>query len=78
MSEHAAGGEEVVHDVQQTGCAIVGGGPAGVMLAFLLARKNVPSHFSKPHKDLERDFRGDTVHPPRRRCSTRLASPTAS
>src|SRR5258708_15741193 len=63
MSEHAAGGEEVVHDVQQTGCAIVGGGPAGVMLAFLLARKNVPVTLLESHKDFDRAFRGDTVHP---------------
>ena len=61
MSDPAA--EETVQDVQKTGCVIVGGGPAGVMLAFLLARKNVPVTLLESHKDFDRDFRGDTVHP---------------
>ncbi|MBV8811499.1 MAG: FAD-dependent monooxygenase [Acidobacteriaceae bacterium] len=46
----------------QTTCCIVGGGPAGVMLGFLLARAGVPVVVIEKHKDFFRDFRGDTVH----------------
>jgi 2-polyprenyl-6-methoxyphenol hydroxylase-like FAD-dependent oxidoreductase len=46
-----------------TTCCIVGGGPAGVMLAFLLARAGVHVTVLEKHKDFFRDFRGDTVHP---------------
>ena len=46
-----------------TGCCIVGGGPAGVMLGYLLARGGVPVTVLEKHKDFFRDFRGDTVHP---------------
>src|SRR5688500_8584285 len=44
-------------------CCIAGGGPAGVMLGFLLARAGVPVTVLEKHKDFLRDFRGDTVHP---------------
>jgi 2-polyprenyl-6-methoxyphenol hydroxylase-like FAD-dependent oxidoreductase len=44
-------------------CCIVGGGPGGVMLALLLVRKGVPTMLLEMHKDFEREFRGDTVHP---------------
>ena len=47
----------------ETGCAIVGGGPAGVVLALLLARKGVPVTLLEAHEDFDRDFRGDTLHP---------------
>ncbi len=47
----------------QTTCCIVGGGPAGMMLALLLARKGVRVTVLEKHKDFFRDFRGDTVHP---------------
>ncbi len=47
----------------ETGCCIVGGGPAGVMLGYLLARSGVPVTVLEKHKDFFRDFRGDTVHP---------------
>ena len=44
-------------------CAIAGGGPAGVMLGFLLARAGVKVVVLEKHQDFFRDFRGDTVHP---------------
>ena len=50
-------------DVETTCCCIVGGGPAGAMLALLLARRGVPVTLLEMHKDFDRDFRGDTVHP---------------
>jgi 2-polyprenyl-6-methoxyphenol hydroxylase-like FAD-dependent oxidoreductase len=47
----------------QTTCCIVGGGPAGVMLGYLLARAGVKVTILEKHQDFFRDFRGDTVHP---------------
>ena len=47
----------------QTRCVIVGGGPAGMMLGFLLARAGVPVLALEKHADFLRDFRGDTIHP---------------
>ena len=44
-------------------CCIAGGGPAGVMLGFLLARAGVDVAVLERHKDFFRDFRGDTIHP---------------
>ena len=44
-------------------CCIVGGGPAGMMLGFLLARAGVPVVVLEKHADFLRDFRGDTIHP---------------
>ena len=44
-------------------CCIVGGGPAGMMLGFLLARSGVKVVVLEKHGDFLRDFRGDTVHP---------------
>ena len=44
-------------------CCIVGGGPAGMMLGFLLARAGVRVVVLEKHADFLRDFRGDTVHP---------------
>ncbi|MGC2508658.1 MAG: FAD-dependent oxidoreductase [Candidatus Acidiferrales bacterium] len=46
-----------------TGCCIAGGGPAGMMLGFLLARAGVDVTVLEKHGDFLRDFRGDTVHP---------------
>src|SRR6266436_680807 len=47
----------------QTRCAIVGGGPAGMMVGYLLARAGVPVVVLEKHADFNRDFRGDTIHP---------------
>src|ERR1700761_5416871 len=46
-----------------TKCCIAGGGPAGMMLGFLLARAGVPVVVLEKHTDFFRDFRGDTIHP---------------
>ena len=46
-----------------TRCCIVGGGPAGMMLGFLLARAGVDVTVLEKHADFFRDFRGDTIHP---------------
>ena len=46
-----------------TRCCIAGGGPAGVMLGFLLARQGVDVFVLEKHADFLRDFRGDTIHP---------------
>jgi 2-polyprenyl-6-methoxyphenol hydroxylase-like FAD-dependent oxidoreductase len=46
-----------------TKCCVVGGGPAGMMLGFLLARAGVEVVVLEKHGDFFRDFRGDTVHP---------------
>lgn len=45
------------------GCCIVGGGPAGMMLGYLLGRAGVEVLVLEKHADFLRDFRGDTVHP---------------
>jgi 2-polyprenyl-6-methoxyphenol hydroxylase-like FAD-dependent oxidoreductase len=44
-------------------CCVVGGGPAGMMLGYLLARAGVDVAVLEKHQDFFRDFRGDTVHP---------------
>ena len=46
-----------------TRCALAGGGPAGMMLGFLLARAGVDVLVLEKHADFVRDFRGDTIHP---------------
>ena len=46
-----------------TTCCIAGGGPAGIMLGFLLARAGVHVTVLEKHADFFRDFRGDTIHP---------------
>lgn len=50
-------------DSHSTGCTIVGGGPAGVVLSLLLARQGVDVTLLEAHRDFDRDFRGDTIHP---------------
>jgi 2-polyprenyl-6-methoxyphenol hydroxylase-like FAD-dependent oxidoreductase len=60
--ETQAADAEVV-DSQKTSCCIAGGGPGGAVLALLLARRGVPVTLLELHKDFDREFRGDTVHP---------------
>jgi 2-polyprenyl-6-methoxyphenol hydroxylase-like FAD-dependent oxidoreductase len=47
----------------KTTCAIAGGGPAGMMLGYLLARAGIDVVVLEKHRDFLRDFRGDTIHP---------------
>ena len=47
----------------RTTCCIAGGGPAGMMLGYLLARAGVDVVVLEKHADFFRDFRGDTIHP---------------
>jgi 2-polyprenyl-6-methoxyphenol hydroxylase-like FAD-dependent oxidoreductase len=49
--------------VEETTCCIVGSGPAGALLALLLARQGIPVMLLEEHMDFDRDFRGDTIHP---------------
>lgn len=51
--------DAVIH----TQCCIAGGGPAGIMLGYLLARAGVRVEVLEKHPDFLRDFRGDTIHP---------------
>ncbi len=44
-------------------CCIAGGGPAGMMLGYMLARAGVKVIVLEKHADFLRDFRGDTIHP---------------
>jgi 2-polyprenyl-6-methoxyphenol hydroxylase-like FAD-dependent oxidoreductase len=44
-------------------CCIAGGGPAGLMLGYLLSRAGVSVIVLERHADFLRDFRGDTIHP---------------
>ncbi|MBV8551125.1 MAG: FAD-dependent oxidoreductase [Acidobacteriaceae bacterium] len=53
----------MTNNVYKTTCCVIGGGPAGVMLGYLLARASVPVTVLEKHNDFFRDFRGDTVHP---------------
>jgi 2-polyprenyl-6-methoxyphenol hydroxylase-like FAD-dependent oxidoreductase len=53
----------MAEDFLNTTCCVVGGGPAGVMLGYLLARSGIRVIVLEKHGDFFRDFRGDTVHP---------------
>src|SRR5213593_1826972 len=47
----------------RTRCVVVGGGPAGMLTGYLLARAGVEVAVLEKHADFNRDFRGDTIHP---------------
>ena len=47
----------------ETTCCIVGAGPAGTVLALILARQGIATTLLEAHQDFDREFRGDTVHP---------------
>ncbi|MFF4835350.1 FAD-dependent oxidoreductase [Streptomyces sp. NPDC001315] len=49
--------------MERTTCCVVGGGPAGMVLALLMARAGIAVTVLEKHGDFLRDFRGDTVHP---------------
>ncbi len=53
----------MANETYETTCCVVGGGPAGMMLGYLLAREGVAVTVLEKHNDFFRDFRGDTVHP---------------
>ncbi len=57
------GGDVSSTETLQTSCCIAGGGPAGMVLGFLLARAGVDVLVLEKHADFLRDFRGDTIHP---------------
>src|SRR5579859_614051 len=62
MDDRTSGGASVMKIIR-THCCIVGGGPAGMMLGYLLGRAGVETLVLEKHADFFRDFRGDTVHP---------------
>jgi 2-polyprenyl-6-methoxyphenol hydroxylase-like FAD-dependent oxidoreductase len=57
------GANQMAAKTFETTCCVVGGGPAGMLLGYLLARAGVPVTVIEKHNDFFRDFRGDTVHP---------------
>ena len=66
LSSQQTGASASSHDkreVEQTTCCVVGAGPAGAALSFMLARKGIPVLLLESHLDFDRDFRGDTLHP---------------
>jgi 2-polyprenyl-6-methoxyphenol hydroxylase-like FAD-dependent oxidoreductase len=63
MTEAEGGDTRMATAVVETSCCVVGGGPAGMMLGYLLAREGVEVTVLEKHQDFFRDFRGDTVHP---------------
>jgi 2-polyprenyl-6-methoxyphenol hydroxylase-like FAD-dependent oxidoreductase len=63
VKETKGGIIKMASSVAETSCCVVGGGPAGMMLGYLLARRGVEVTVLEKHKDFFRDFRGDTVHP---------------
>jgi 2-polyprenyl-6-methoxyphenol hydroxylase-like FAD-dependent oxidoreductase len=63
ISPSSSEGRDSMPDEQFTSCCIVGAGPAGAVLALLLARQGIPVTLLEGHTSFDREFRGDTVHP---------------
>src|ERR1700751_5738830 len=63
IPEEKPAGPQLIEPAQDTNCCVVGGGPGGMMLALLLARAGVKVTLLEAHKDFDREFRGDTLHP---------------
>jgi 2-polyprenyl-6-methoxyphenol hydroxylase-like FAD-dependent oxidoreductase len=61
MAQTIAAAEEI--ESLKTTCCVAGGGPAGMIAGFLLARAGVDVVVLEKHSDFLRDFRGDTIHP---------------
>jgi 2-polyprenyl-6-methoxyphenol hydroxylase-like FAD-dependent oxidoreductase len=57
------GAAEKVVESFETRCCVVGAGPAGALLALVLAKNGVRVCLLEAHEDFDRDFRGDTIHP---------------
>src|ERR1039457_1554335 len=55
--------ENPITQTMEVRCCIAGGGPAGMVLGYLLARAGVDVLVIEKHSDFLRDFRGDTIHP---------------
>ena len=60
---HANQKGSLLEPAGETTCCVVGGGPGGMMLALCLARRGIDVTLLEAHKDFDREFRGDTVHP---------------
>ena len=63
LGDRRNGSASVPNATVVTTCVIAGGGPAGMMRGFLLARAGVEVVVLEKHADFLRDFRGDTIHP---------------
>lgn len=55
--------ERKISSREVTTCCVVGGGPAGVVLSYLLSRAGIPTVIVEEHQNFDREFRGDTIHP---------------
>jgi len=63
LASDSSGSANRIASTSRADCCVVGGGPGGALLALLLARRGVRVTLLEMHKDFDREFRGDTVHP---------------